>query len=155
MTLCKLLHLLKFGAHLVLFLLSLLDYFAFQFLFILSDSFPLFTSMCVCVCMYVCMYVYIYIYIYIHTHTEYMYVQIFNIKIVEIKKSLNIIWPCWQGLEYIDCIPCERPPARGVLVIIINCIPWWGSSSGDLGSVKYPFIAITLRSTLTRSGSTC
>ena len=28
------------------------------------------------------------------------------------------------------------------------------SSSGDLGSVEYPFTVITARSTLTRSGST-
>ena len=32
-----------------------------------------------------------------------------------------------------------------------NCIWWWGSSWGDLGYIKYFFIAITPRYTLTRS----
>ena len=32
---------------------------------------------------------------------------------------------------------------------------WWGSSSGDLESIKYTFIAITPWSTLIRSKSTC
>ena len=31
----------------------------------------------------------------------------------------------------------------------------WGSSSGALGSVEYPFIVITPRPTLTKSCSTC
>ena len=42
-----------------------------------------------------------------------------------------------------------------VLGMILNCIGWWGSSSGGLLSVDYPFIVITSRSTLTWSGSTC
>ena len=37
----------------------------------------------------------------------------------------------------------------------LNCIWWSGTRFRDLGSVEYPFIAITPRSTLTRSGSTC
>ena len=32
---------------------------------------------------------------------------------------------------------------------------WWVSSSGDLWSIEYLFIAITPRFTLTHSGSTC
>ena len=37
----------------------------------------------------------------------------------------------------------------------LNCIWWWGgSSSGDLGNVKYPFFDVTPSSTLIRSGST-
>ena len=39
--------------------------------------------------------------------------------------------------------------------ITLNCIWWWGSSLGALWNVKYLFIAITLRSTFTRIGSTC
>ena len=34
---------------------------------------------------------------------------------------------------------------EGVLDIILDCIWWWGSSSGDLGSVVYHFLAITPR----------
>ena len=36
----------------------------------------------------------------------------------------------------------------------LNCIWYWGSYSGALGNVEYHFIAITPRSTLTRSGRT-
>ena len=32
---------------------------------------------------------------------------------------------------------------------------WWGSSSGDLVNLKYPFIVITLRSTLNCSKYIC
>ena len=46
----------------------------------------------------------------------------------------------------------NRTRARG---ITLNCIWRWGSSPGTLGDVKYPFIAITPRSTLTLSSSTC
>ena len=42
-----------------------------------------------------------------------------------------------------------------VLGMTLNCIWWRGTSYGTLGNVEYPFIAITPRSTLTRSGSTC
>ena len=37
----------------------------------------------------------------------------------------------------------------------LNCIWWWGSSSGALENVEYFFIAITLGSSLKRSGSIC
>ena len=47
------------------------------------------------------------------------------------------------------------PIKRGVLDIILNCIGWWDSSSGDLRNVKYTLIAITLRFSLARSRSTC
>ena len=36
----------------------------------------------------------------------------------------------------------------------LNCIWWWGSTSGDMWSVEYPFIAINPRFTLIRCGST-
>ena len=37
----------------------------------------------------------------------------------------------------------------------LNFIWWWGSNPEVLGNVEYIFIAITLFSSLTRSGSTC
>ena len=46
-------------------------------------------------------------------------------------------------------------PPTIVLCMILNCIWWWGSSSGALGNVEYLFIAITPKSTLTQRGSTC
>ena len=45
--------------------------------------------------------------------------------------------------------------AKSVLGMTLNCIRWWSSSSSDIENVEYPFIAITLRSTLTRINSTC
>ena len=42
---------------------------------------------------------------------------------------------------------------RGILSMTLNCIWWWGSTSGNLESVKYPFITITSRFTLTQSSS--
>ena len=48
-----------------------------------------------------------------------------------------------------------RPrPQRGILDMTLNCIWWWSPSSGDQGSVEYPFISI-LPSLLTRYGSAC
>ena len=48
----------------------------------------------------------------------------------------------------------EPIPKSGVLNMTISYMWWWGFLSGDLGSVKYLFTAITPRSTLTSSGST-
>ena len=63
------------------------------------------------------------------------------------------------GLESADYILLTRdklpPTQKGVLAMTLNCIWWWRSSSGDLGTMEYPFIAITLRSNLTWSGSNC
>ena len=42
-----------------------------------------------------------------------------------------------------------------VLSMILKFIWWWDSSFGDLGSRVYTFIVNTLRSTLSRTGSTC
>ena len=39
--------------------------------------------------------------------------------------------------------------------MLLNGIWMWGSSSEYLGSVKHPYIAITPKTTLTWSGSTC
>ena len=44
------------------------------------------------------------------------------------------------------------PQKMGVLRVTENCIWWWGCISGDLGSVKYLFTAITFKFTLIRKG---
>ena len=68
-------------------------------------------------------------------------------------KAFNEALLSWWGLEYADSIPCNPSPLkkRSVLAMALNSIWLWGSSSEDLGSVEYLFIAITLRSTLTQS----
>ena len=55
-----------------------------------------------------------------------------------------------RAVEYANCIS-----AMSVLDMTLNGIWWWGSSPEALGNVEYSFIAITPRSTLTLSGSTC
>ena len=50
---------------------------------------------------------------------------------------------------------CKTPlHKRSVLGMTLNFIWWWGSNFQTPGNIKYPLIAITLRSTLTRSGCT-
>ena len=68
---------------------------------------------------------------------------------------LNI--SCLRSSEYaMSLAEGVRPsPKKGVLDMIPNCTWWWGSNSGNLGNEEYPFIAITLRSTLILTGSTC
>ena len=65
---------------------------------------------------------------------------------------------CRWCLEFADCIISKgiRPPTlkkrEGVVLgMTLNCVWWWGSSSRDLESVEYPFIAITPRSIVTQS----
>ena len=41
-----------------------------------------------------------------------------------------------------------------VLIMTLNCIRWWDSSSGALCCLECYFLAITLRSTLTKSSNT-
>ena len=66
-----------------------------------------------------------------------------------------------RSLEYANWIPAHpstptpTPKKVGILDLILNCIWLLGSSSGDLKSVKYSFIAITPRSTLTKRSSIC
>ena len=48
------------------------------------------------------------------------------------------------AVEYIDCISAKECPGYDTKQ----------SDAGALGNVEYPFIAITPRSTLARSGST-
>ena len=48
--------------------------------------------------------------------------------------------PSWWGFKYNDCTPYKgiRPsPKMCVLGMTLNCIWWWGSTTGDLGSVEY------------------
>ena len=49
----------------------------------------------------------------------------------------------------IRCRPQKKK--KSVLDMTLNCIWWWGSSSGNFRNEEYPFIAITPRSTRTRS----
>ena len=50
--------------------------------------------------------------------------------------------PCWQDLEYNDCISCRwlRPTPhthqRGILGVMLNFIWSWGSNSGEQENVK-------------------
>ena len=65
-----------------------------------------------------------------------------------IKATKEIRW----GLEYTEHILCRQirlPHKRHVLVMTLNCIWWWGSSSRDLGSMEYFFIPIVSWSTQT------
>ena len=47
------------------------------------------------------------------------------------------------------------PPKMGIFGMTLKCIWQWGSNSGALGCVAYPFIVITSGPTRTWSGSTC
>ena len=51
----------------------------------------------------------------------------------------------------------KTPPLkkRSALSVTLNYIWWWGSSSRDLESTEYLFIAIISRFTLMQSGSIC
>ena len=46
----------------------------------------------------------------------------------------------------------KTPPKWGILVMTVNCIRWWGSSSRNLGCEECFFVAIISRSTLTQNG---
>ena len=85
-------------------------------------------------------YTYIYICTHTHTHTHiYIYIYIYTIFTFLLLSESTV--PCLWGLEYTDSIFCRRiraPPKGCILIITLNCIRWWGSSSGDLGSVDYP-----------------
>ena len=54
--------------------------------------------------------------------------------------------PCWQDIEYADCILCKRSKTsptqkrlEGVLDMTLNCIWWWGTCSEYLESEDYLF----------------
>ena len=65
--------------------------------------------------------------------------------------ALSLI-PFWDCILYTNL---KHSRNRGVLRMTINGIFWWGSRSEILVSVKYTFIAIIPRSTLTWSGNRC
>ena len=67
--------------------------------------------------------------------------------------SFNLNTFSWD-LESADSIPSSKARPTKTEVMTLNCIWWWGSSSGDLESVEYPFIVITPISTLIQNGST-
>ena len=52
--------------------------------------------------------------------------------------------------------PAEKlnPSKKGVQVMKLNHHWWWGSISGDLENVEYPFTVITPRLTINMSGNT-
>ena len=68
-----------------------------------------------------------------------------------------------QRLDYKNGIPSreirlskkKKKKKKDVLGMTLNNIWWWSSSSEHLRSVVYSFIAITPKSTLAQSGSTC
>ena len=71
---------------------------------------------------------------------------------------LNLETTVGETLENADCIVSrvgQDSLQKGLLSMPLNYIWWWGSISGDLWSVEYPFIAITPRSTLTWIVNTC
>ena len=79
-------------------------------------------------------------------------VYLFGMHIKNKPSLLNIATLSAKVVEYVDCTSVDgvRPPhSQWVL-----CIWLRGSSPRALGNVKYPFIAITPRSTLTQNNST-
>ena len=62
-----------------------------------------------------------------------------------------------RGIAYTSFMPSQKVRhslRKDVLDMTLNCRRW-GSSFEDLGNVVCPFIAITLRATLTRNDCTC
>ena len=69
---------------------------------------------------------------YSQTRTNWLKYHVNNIKIT--KKSFSCLNNIWNINH------CSQ--TSSILGMILNCTWWWGSSSGDLGSVNYTFIAI-------------
>ena len=65
--------------------------------------------------------------------------------------GFRIHW--WHLLKRSKTLPLRTPPPKKV-IWEWHWILWWVSSPTDLGNVKYPFMAITPRSTMIRSGTT-
>ena len=65
--------------------------------------------------------------------------------------SLGVSYPSAEIQSVYSTAPANWATKKcgGVLGMTLNCIWWWSFSSEDLGSVEYPFIAITPKSTLT------
>ena len=68
------------------------------------------------------------------------YPQFFHLYLIPMKHTawLARLKICWVYLLQ----RCKISPKRGVLGMTLNYIWWWGFSSGDLWTLKYPFIAI-------------
>ena len=75
---------------------------------------------------------------------------------VHIHLYLNFLFlqsflPYWLGLEYVNYIPCwevRSSPKSSVLGMTLNCIWWWGSSSGGLSLLPdqlWPRVVILVR----------
>ena len=75
-------------------------------------------------------------------------------QVVELRHANVKIKSGWMEIGNTDG-DCILYKIKGILGMTVNCIWWWGSSSGALRSVKFSFITITPGSTLNRSGSIC
>ena len=67
------------------------------------------------------------------------------------------LWPHQKKKENFDCLSFRNHSYTQLSALAMKWNgQWWGdSSSWDMGSVEYPFIAITPRFSLAWSGSTC
>ena len=86
-----------------------------------------------------------------------VYIHLYSFYLVS-SFLLVFVLPSRWGLEYVDCILYQGVrflSTRGVLRMRLNRNLWGRFRSGNLGSVEYPFITITTRFTLTRSGCNC
>ena len=80
--------------------------------------------------------------------------QVLDIHYNKEYKNIDYLQECYSELLTMRLrIRWLYPPPlrRGKKPLLPNSIWWWNSSSSDLEIVEYPFIVITLRSTLTRS----
>ena len=75
--------------------------------------------------------------------------EFFGTKNVAAKKNIYLIG---HSIKIRWLYPLQKHKTltqkRDVQNMILNCIWWWGSSSGDLGNVEYTFIANATRSTM-------
>ena len=62
----------------------------------------------------------------------------------------NIFLHSWWDFEYTDCIPLKKDKISEKKVSRV----WHQSPTRDLRNMEYPFITISLSSTLSWSGST-
>ena len=81
------------------------------------------------------------------THTG-VYTAIARERFQPVDRRIHWLYPLKR------CNP-RTTPRMGVLDMTLNCIWWWGSTSGTQRRLKYLFIAITPSSTLIRIRSIC
>ena len=68
----------------------------------------------------------------------------------------KLVVPVWVPFTGSTCLgPIFESNRTSMVSMTQNCIWWWGSSSGTLENMAYPFITITPNPTLTRIVSTC